>query len=218
MIVPEWLRTRSNADVEEAMPYRETLAHKLSSLERSFHDLKAEIERGVLVDQNARTLVRPVKLMHSIEALLVRTFGRIAASNLLYEMGKEAGRHFVYNVGKEVNRASGMQRFQKACDNFAPLWGWEKLESKDFNVEKRIVSSRGEGSLFVRNKTGKAPTCHFNRGALAGTLEVILQSDCESIETACQGKGDDYCEVITGASREIARIAEDLGRLPAPRL
>ncbi len=101
VIVPEWLRMRSHVvNGEAAPPYRRTLAYKLSSLEKAFQDLKSEVERGALADQGEGTLVRPVKLIRSVDALLIRTFGRIVASNLLYEIGKEAGRHSVTSVDK----------------------------------------------------------------------------------------------------------------------
>ncbi len=111
---------------------------------------------------------------------------------------------------KEISRISSVRRFQRVCSNFASVWGRERLETKEFNFEKRIVTSRGQGSIYVRNKTGRIPICHLGRGALAGALQVILRADCESIEIACEGKGDDYCEVITGSSGEIARIGEGL--------
>lgn len=215
VIVPEWLRMKSH-DVkgEVASQYRRTLAYKLTSLEKAFQELKAEIERGVLLDESERTLARPVKLIRSIEALLVRTFGGITASNLLYEIGKEAGRHSITSVDKEISRISSVRRFQQVCSNFAPVWGWERLQTKEFNFEKRLVISIGEGSIYVRNKTGRIPICHFGRGTLAGALQAVLRASCESIEIACEGKGDNYCEVITGAPSEIARLAEGWDRLP----
>ncbi len=68
VIVPEWLRMRSHVvNGEAAPPYRRTLAYKLSSLEKAFQDLKSEVERGALADQGEGTLVRPVKLIRSVD-------------------------------------------------------------------------------------------------------------------------------------------------------
>lgn len=211
VIVPEWLSMKNPVMKSAAISHpSRTIAFKLSSLERAFQDLKAEIERGVLIDQSDRALLKPVKLIRSIEALLTKTFGRVNASNLLYEIGKETGRHSVTGVEKDIDKASSVNKFQQVCSSFAPVWGWERLRTKNFDFSKRVVISNGEGSVYVRKKTGRISVCHFGRGALAGALGIVLRADCESLEIACEGKGDGYCEIVSGAPDEIARLAESL--------
>lgn len=218
VVVPDWLKTKSNTMMGLGSDTRKTLGSKLIALERAFQDLRAEVEKGLLKEDREFSPVRPSKLMHSIEDSLIRSFGRISATNLLYEMGKEAGRNSAKRVEKETSNISALQAFRQICRVLTPVWGWESLETSEFDLEKRLARSRGMGSIYLRNRTGKTPTCHFGRGLVAGVLEVILRTECESIEIACEGRGDNYCELIAGAPAQIARLAEGLDGTPMTRL
>lgn len=61
--------------------------------------------------------------------------------------------------------------------------------------------------MSVRNRKGRTAVCHFGRGVLTGAVEEIFGRKCESLETSCQGKGDDYCEAIIGDADVIDRVA-----------
>ncbi len=80
----------------------------------------------------------------------------------------------------------------------------------EFDATTKLVRSRGTGSIYVRNRRGRTPVCHFGRGLVAGALGVVFRRRCESIEVACEGKRDSYCELVTGAGGEIARLADSL--------
>lgn len=59
------------------------------------------------------------RLLHSIEDLLIRTFGSAAATNFLYEMGREAGKssiRVVKNTGFDITSSD---QIQKAREEFA---------------------------------------------------------------------------------------------------
>ncbi len=59
------------------------------------------------------------RLLHSIEDLLIRAFGSAAATNFLYEMGREAGKssiRVVKNTGFDITSSD---QIQKAREEFA---------------------------------------------------------------------------------------------------
>lgn len=218
VIIPEWFgRRKRNVEGGAGSHYKRTLGDKLASLEEALQDLKVEIERGLFVDQSERFLARPAKLIRSIEDLLNRTFGGIVASSLLYEIGKESGRHSMKSFAKDNSRISHMGNFQLVCNALAPLCGWLRLRTIEVDFEKGMVHARGTGSIYAGERPRRVPTCHFGRGVVAGALEIILGIECESLETSCEGRGDSYCELVTGVSAEITRLTEGWNATPSIR-
>lgn len=180
------------------------------NLEKTLVGFNLDEEKGMLTAFGERFLIMPVKFMRSIEDLLIKTFGPIAAANFLYEMGREAGKHSVElasAAGYDLTQLRDQQRLGK---ELISRWGWGRIGEVQLGPERKLVRTQRTNSVFVRTQKGKTPVCHFLRGLDAGTLQVAFGKRCESIEVSCEGKGNISCEIITGNPAEIARFAEAL--------
>ncbi len=108
VVLPSWFGTQSTDQNAKAGESGER-----GGLRKAIQQLKVDAETGTLTAYGERLLLMPLKLMHSIEDLLIKTFGPVAATNFLYEMGKEAGGHsieFVENAGYKVTSLRGFRR------------------------------------------------------------------------------------------------------------
>ncbi len=209
VIVPGWFRARG-FNVENTTLGDRGESGSIGKLEKIIQELEVNPQSGILTIRGNRILLMPAWVLHSIDEWVVKTFGPTAAPSLLYEMGREAGREsmkLMENAGVQIRDS---RELDKVREEFAFLWGWASLNTLEFDSGKRIVRSRATGSIFVGEKKGRTPVCHFGRGLDAGALGVMFGRPCESIEVACEGKRDDYCELVTGASAQIAGLAEQL--------
>jgi predicted hydrocarbon binding protein len=167
-------------------------------------------EKGILTAFGDRFLIMPAKFMHSIEDLLIKTFGPIAAANLLYEMGREAGKYSVElasTAGYDLTQVQDQQRLGK---ELISQWGWGRTGTVQLGPERKLARTQRTNSIFVRTRRGKTPVCHFLRGLDASILQVAFGKRCESIEVSCEGKGNTSCEIVTGNPAQVARFAETL--------
>lgn len=170
--------------------------------------LSLDEKSGILKAYNERFLLVPVKLIHSIEDRLTQSFGPVTATSFQYEIGKEGGGNYVRLAEKAGFSVKTREGIQRVADSLGTVSGWGKLSVVNFDFEKRLARIRWTNGVSVRKKNGKTPVCHFGRGILTGAVEVILESGCESIEVACQGKGDKYCEAVIGDPGEISRLVD----------
>lgn len=171
--------------------------------------LNLDEKKGLLTAYNERFLLIPVKLIHSIEDRLTESFGPATATGFQYEIGKEGGAEYVkmaQKAGLDTKRAANIRQI---AGSMGTLSGWGKVEIVDFNFDKKQARIRWTNGVSVRNRKGRTAVCHFGRGVLTGAVEEIFGRKCESLETSCQGKGDDYCEAIIGDSDEIERAASE---------
>ncbi len=157
-----------------------------------------------------RFVIMPVKFIHSVEDQLIRTFGPLAAANFVYEMGRDAGKHYYRLVSAASYDTDKVRDFQRVGQELVGLWGWGGFNQVEFDLKKLVARSQSTNSIFVRNKTGKSPVCHYMRGLEAGLYEVAFGKRCESIEVLCEGKGDTNCELVTGKPLQISRLAENM--------
>jgi len=181
-----------------------------AELEKALSKLQVHEEKGIVTAFDERFLIMPVKFMHSIEDLLVRTFGPLAAANLLYEMGKEAGKHSIWPLPASAYGIKSARDFHQTSQKLVALCGWGTFSNVQFDHGKLMARSQGTNSIFVRKRTGRTPVCHYIRGLEAGAFETASGRPCESIEVMCEGKGNANCEIFTGKPFEIARLAENL--------
>ncbi len=166
--------------------------------------------KGTLDAHGERFLLIPVRLIHSIEDRLTKSLGPVTATSFEYEIGREGGAYYIrlaQKRGLDVRTQAGIQRI---ADILGTMSGWGKLDVVDFDFGKRLVTIRWKNGVSVRNRKGKTPVCHFGRGILTGAVSEILGVKCESIEVACQGKGDSYCEAVIGGPRDIDRLADTM--------
>ncbi len=164
-------------------------------------------EKGTVAAYGERFLFIPVKLIHSIEDRLVTGFGPAVATSFQYEIGREGGKEYMRiakNAGYNVN---DLQDVKKLAQQLGTLAGWGRIEVEDVDVEKRLVRIRWTNGVSVRNRKGETPVCHFGRGILTGCVEAAFGRRCESLELACEGKGDGYCEGLFGDPGAVARMA-----------
>jgi predicted hydrocarbon binding protein len=173
-------------------------------------EMTIDEKEGILTAYGERFLFIPIKLIHSIEDRLTKSFGPVTATSFEYEIGREGGAQYIHlaqKTGLDTKTQAGIQRI---ADILGTASGWGRLEITDFDVVKRLVRIRWKNGVSVRNRKGKTPVCHFGRGILTGALSEIFGAKCESIEIACEGKGDSYCEAVVGEPREIDRLADTM--------
>ncbi len=149
-----------------------------------------------------------MKLIHSIEDLLEENFGRAAATSFQYEIGKDGGRDYMHIAEKAGYSLRNLPDLEKLAERMGTLSGWGRLEVREVNFNKRWARIRWTNGVSVRNKKGKTSVCHFGRGILTGCLEVVFGKRCDSLEVACEGKGDNYCEAVFGEPSDIASMAD----------
>ena len=173
-------------------------------------EMTIDEKEGILTAYGERFLFIPIKLIHSIEDRLTKSFGPVTATSFEYEIGREGGAQYIHlaqKTGLDTKTQAGTQRI---ADILGTASGWGRVEITDFDVGKRLVRIRWKNGVSVRNRKGKTPVCHFGRGILTGALSEIFGAKFESIEIACQGKGDSYCEAVIGEPREIDRLADTM--------
>ena len=182
----------------------------------SFHATGRKAIRDLYLDRQGEKLLVPgdhllmsIGMKRSLESLFVKTFGLPVASSFLYEMGKEVGAHSARLLREAGFTVMSPKNLPKAGQELATLWGWKTLQTMELDFHNKLFRSRLTGSAYVRNSRGKTPVCHFGRGSAAGTFSIVFGKSCESIEIACEGRRDDYCELMVGTPRRIARQAEN---------
>ena len=163
---------------------------------------------GILKAYDERFLFIPVKLIQSIEDRLTENFGPVTSTSIQYEIGKEGGAQYIRLAQKRGLKIKAPRDVQRIAETLGTLSGWGKLDVVSFDFAKKLARIRWKNGVSVRNRNGKTPVCHFGRGILTGAVEAILGGTCESIEVACQGKGDKYCEALIGDSSEIDRFVD----------
>src|SRR5712692_7798096 len=169
--------------------------------------LSLDEKKGVLTAYNERFLLIPVKLIHSIEDRLMQSFGSATATSFQYDIGKEGGAEYVKIAQKAGFDTKRQANIREIAGRMGTLSGWGRVEIVDFNFEKKLARIRWTNGVSVRNRKGRTAVCHFGRGVLTGAVEEIFGRKCESLETSCEGKGDDYCEAVIGDADEIDRVA-----------
>lgn len=189
---------------------RVSLSNKKSRKSKSGarREIVMDEKKGTLSAYGERFLLIPVKLIHSIEDRLTESFGPIAAISFQYEIGKEGGGQYVHLAQKVGIGIKSFSDVQRIASSLGTLDGWGKVEVIDFDFAKKIARIRWKNGVSVRNRKGKTPVCHFGRGILTGAVEEIFGRRCESIEVACQGKGDRFCEAVVAEPAEISRLVE----------
>ena len=173
--------------------------------------LRADPEQGTLTAYDERFLVIPIKLIHSIEDKLVRSFGPATATMFEYEIGKEGGAQYMRLATEAGFKTSSTEDVRKMFQQ-GGLSGWGRIEVVEFDFGKKFARVRWTNGVDVRNSKGKKPVCHFVRGLLTGATQTLFGKPCESLEVTCQGKGDEVCEAIVGDAKTIGRLANDSKR------
>jgi predicted hydrocarbon binding protein len=170
-----------------------------------------DAKEGMITAYDERFLLIPVKLIHSIEDRLTQTFGPATATSFEYEIGREGGANYVRiakKAGLNVKNLQDLRDLQVLAERLGTLRGWGKQEIREFDTQKGLCRIRWTHGVSVRSKKGKTPVCHFRRGLMTGAIEAVLGSRCESLETSCEGKGDNYCEAIIGNPSAVALVAD----------
>ncbi len=175
---------------------------------QAFREVTLDEKTGILKAYDERFLFIPVKLIQSIEDRLTENFGPVTSTSIQYEIGKEGGAQYIRLAQKRGLKIKAPRDVQRIAETLGTLSGWGKLDVVSFDFAKKLARIRWKNGVSVRNRNGKTPVCHFGRGILTGAVEAILGGTCESIEVACQGKGDKYCEALIGDSSEIDRFVD----------
>lgn len=185
---------------------------KLKQLREALHVLDVNEKEGTVTAYGERFMFIPVKLIHSIEDRLTQSFGPVTATSFQYEIGRDGGAHYMRIAEKAGFNIRNFQELQKVARRLGTLGGWGRLQVTQVDFDKKVLRVRWTNGVSVRNKKGKTSVCHFGRGILTGATEVIFKTGCESLETSCEGKGDNFCEAVIAEPDEIARLADTRNR------
>ena len=180
---------------------------KIRRLRTLLKGVEVDEDRGTLTAYGIRFMLIPAKLLHSIEDRLSELLGPMTATSFVYEIGKEGGSVYVHLLDKAGYKLTDFGAVQKAADQYGSMAGWGKLVLVDTYPRKRM-KVRWTNGVSVRNKKGKNPVCHFVRGVMTGAAEEAWGMKCESLELYCEGKGDNYCEVVIGTPEQVSLLAE----------
>ncbi len=201
---------RKNFVADTAFVSGESLSaiQKIRRLREALRALDVDEKRGVLTAYGERFLFIPTKLIHSIEDRLTEDLGPATATSFLYEIGREGGREYMRMARKAGYNVTDLHDVRKVAERLGSMGGWGKVKVTEVDLGKKIAKVQWTNGVSVRNKKGKNPVCHFGRGILTGCAEVIFDSNCDSLEVRCEGRGDPYCEAVIGDPAEIGRVAE----------
>ena len=155
-------------------------------------------EGGRLLFGRTPMILTPRFLFKYIQETLEELGGEGMVSTVMYRAGFKAGYEFAKEQA-EMFELRGPEIFEKYL-RIASTRGWGRFEILEFDTEDlrarvRIHSSYGE-ELKGRDK----PVCHIWRGAIAGILQYIADSEGRKArivgkEEKCVAKGDPCYEI-----------------------
>jgi predicted hydrocarbon binding protein len=109
---------------------------------------------------------------------------------ILLEAGKCAGREFTQSLLKEGTLPEEIPTW---LEIFFTQGGWGKIKAQaNFTNKTAVVVI--DNCATTRGVKSKESVCHFIRGYIAGTGEILFKTNIECVETKCMSKGNAYCE------------------------
>jgi len=162
----------------------------------SFTDLTLRLQnltrdemRGLILEDNKRSLSFSVSTFQALVSRLVDMAGSRVAQLILYELGDEMG----WTAARHVKRKLTPNNLVETLDAALRMRGWGRclsLEEKEPNV---FVSTHSDCPLCYRRKAAE-PFCDLMRGVVAGWMEGLISKKASgSIERRCAAVDGKFC-------------------------
>jgi predicted hydrocarbon binding protein len=159
-----------------------------------------EIERGVIKVMKNRMALLPAPFM---AYLLKLSKDPIKTGKDCYYSAKlTTYNNLTYVLEKQYGLTH--QKLEQWMRDIAELMGWGTFDILNLDWNKKEAIIRIENSP-VANEMGKVGYAvdHISRGATAGAISVIFQTDVDVIESKCVSKNDLVCEFDVKPNKKI---------------
>ncbi|MHA1258250.1 MAG: V4R domain-containing protein [Candidatus Heimdallarchaeaceae archaeon] len=126
---------------------------------------------------------------------------------LLYQSGRELGMYgaapyYLTVLNSRVGAVKPEERFQETLLALVQLYSHNNIVPLYQATHCDIAKMEGYTATLriyeLANSTGAInigeTLCHYTAGEIAGTIEAMIGSATQVVETKCRGLGDDYCE------------------------
>ena len=168
------------------------------TLEHVLRRLKIDGE-GRLLFGSTPMILTPRFLFKHIQETLEELGGEGMTSAVMTRAGFKAGYGFAEAQAKLFG-LRGAPVFKKYV-RIASFRGWGKFEILEFDPEVPRARVRIYASYGEEQKGRGRAACYIWRGAIAGILQYIADSEGREVRVAgreemCVAKGDPYCEIV----------------------
>jgi predicted hydrocarbon binding protein len=166
---------------------------KLSLQPHTYERLRVNEDAGCILDGENRLLLFDVKTLQAFSNKLLLITGSTVGKQLLYQIGRAIGEEG-YRNSKERMRTE--EDWQKVFDEVLKFLGWGRcLDMKIMNQTGYTqYVFRATGTLESHKRESSEPTCHLQRGTIAGWLEAHLDNKAvSSTEIQCAAQGAKQC-------------------------
>ena len=142
-----------------------------------------------------RAVILPEPLFAGLIRGTIKRFGPTGLL-LLYEAGREVG----FQVGELLKKFDvPIDKLLEGCLKILKSIGMLDPTTFEIKYTNEIIV-RFRDCIECRNSAdlvGNNPSANLVRGLIDGLLEEYYGREYLSVETKCQYKGDDFCEIIT---------------------
>ncbi|RKX90949.1 MAG: hypothetical protein DRP84_12360 [Spirochaetes bacterium] len=154
-----------------------------------------------------REILLPETIFIKLENETINHFNGKGAQ-LLYSVGKKFG--YRYALSSNYPIAKNRKEFEKISYflvRFLESVYARKIEYETNFNKKLFVFKAYDWIVCRKNGLGYI----FSTGAGAGMLAYAFQDfNIEAIQPKCQGRGDDYCEIICGKLNDLKTLVKDV--------
>ncbi len=147
-------------------------------------------------DGSERYLIIPARIFGIMYEVTYRLVGH-GVAGILYMIGKEVGKGLIEEISHRLESKGIKEPAQAAKELFTFL--------SDIGFGNVVLTSIDESKAVIRmfnSPTSSSisncsrPSCHLERGILAGAAEAFLRKKCRAVEVKCRCLGNPYCEFV----------------------
>ncbi|MFO7710223.1 MAG: hypothetical protein R6V53_00495, partial [Candidatus Woesearchaeota archaeon] len=146
-----------------------------------------------------RIIILPEEILVQIEKRVVEKHGE-KGEEVLKRIGREYGYNFAYTLGAPTID-KGREFIEKFL-NFSINYGLSSLAKEAKLIELDIDNGRFGVEFNQRVICRKSGLGYLIDYLLIGFMEYVLKRSLKITETKCQGRGDDFCQLIGEYSDE----------------
>jgi hypothetical protein len=144
---------------------------------------------------NLREILLPESIFIEIENCVAKKYG-YDGKQILYSVGKKFGYRFAHNSNYPTLKKSSEKAFSKFVSilirYLEAIYAKRISHTIDFKNKKFEIKSDG---YIVCSKNGLGYI--LTEGAISGVWAYGMEdSEMEGVQSKCQGRGDEFCEVI----------------------
>jgi len=143
-----------------------------------------------------RYLILPARFFGAVYESVRRLVGS-GVSGLLYYVGKEVGKGLLEEIRYrlETKGITGPEGTARELFSFLSDLGFGKVELVSISEGEAVVRIHESPTSSTLSKC-EGPSCHLERGLLAGAAEAFFNVRCVAKEVKCRCLGHPYCEFV----------------------